>query len=208
LLLLGALAVFDANDFKEKFSTQPSLVLLEEEGNLVAGYSSIMGENNTPSFVSSEQLASYQTKYEQGNLKDVLGQNYKIFIVKKQALDSIDKISAEGPQLTRQDIDNLLASETPIDDFITAQVGNATESQKDLAKQQMLSEISIKDDIEFKGTLFQALFGSAIDKEGPLFIFEQYKQGNITIYPETMMFKVLKRMPLFLMGKLVSGGGE
>ena len=196
IIIIGAMVISDSMDFKDNFPTQPSLYLFEGKDNVISGFSGVLGDDFKPSFVSEEKLASYSTNYKQDNLKAMLGNNYKVFIIKKQALASVDRVEGDDTELTRADLDKLLASETPIDDYIEMQIGIVPASQKAQAREQLLNQIGIESDVEFKGAIFGTLFTTAGEERGPLFIFEEYKEGNIIVYPETALFKFMKRMPI------------
>ena len=71
------------------------LYLLEDEGTLVAGFSAIISGEFTPDFVSDEELGEYQEDYELDKLAALLGDNYKVFIIKKSVLDSVAPLFAE-----------------------------------------------------------------------------------------------------------------
>ena len=101
---------------------------------------------------------------------------------------------------------SLLESETPAYDYIESVVGTTT--RKETLKNQMFSELNIQEDTEYKGILFFMLFGSAIEQQGPFFIFEQYKTGNIIIYQETIMFKLIKFIPSSLVYTMIKAVGD
>ncbi len=56
---------------------------------------------------------------------------------------------------------------------------------------------------EIKSTLAVILFSKASEND-PLFLFEQIKQGNIRIYPETKIFKLINLVPQSVIEGLAS----
>jgi len=66
-----------------------------------------------------------------------------------------------------------------------------------------MEQINIKNNAEFKSFLFILLFQRLIERQGPIIIFTQYKEGNVIIYPETMMFKFVKRIPNILLDRAI-----
>jgi hypothetical protein len=200
LIIFGGLVIADAKDFKENFPTQPSLYLYEVDNKFISGFAGVIGEEFTPSFISKENLDSYDAD----DLESVLASNYKLFIVKEQALDTVETVGKdEDIVLTKQEVDDLLASDSPIDDYIVLQLGDISESQKALARKQVNEGMKIESDAEFRGFLFATLFSTAVEQEGPLFVFDQYKEGNIIVYKETALFKFMKKMPVSLVSKFV-----
>ena len=139
------------------------------------------------------------------DLDSILGSNYKIFIIKDSAFDDIN---ASIQDLSKQEIDKLIASETPIDDYIKLQMPDVSSSQLPLARQQVLSQLEIEGDSEFKAALFGSLFSISIEQEGPLFLFDQFKQENVMVHPETMMFKLMKKIPNFILNSVIKLQGE
>ena len=87
LFIFTALFVSDVKDFQEKNNQMPSLYLLEDQNTVIAGFSGISGEEFEPSYVTAEQLAAHQSSYEKEDLKQILGDNYKLFIITKQLAD-------------------------------------------------------------------------------------------------------------------------
>lgn len=197
IIILGGLIISDINDFRENAQTQPNIYLLEDNGEIIAGFSGILGEDFQPDFVE-EELGPYN------NLDGLLGNNYKLFLVKKQALGSVEEVEGEDITLTRQEILDMIASDSPVDDFIKKQYPNLPAAQLSGARQSLLSQMEIENDAEFKGTLFAATFASAMEEQGPLFIFDQYKEGNIIIHPETAMFKFLKIIPSSILKNVIT----
>ncbi|MBR9691918.1 hypothetical protein GOV06_03965 [Candidatus Woesearchaeota archaeon] len=199
ILILGSFIVLDANDFRKNFQTQPSIFVLEDDGEISAGFSAVLGEDEfNPDYLLEEKLGTY----DPDNLDELLGENYKIFFVKKQALDSVETVEGGDMKLTKEEIFEMIDSETTIDDFVRSQVKDIPPSQFPALKKQMMEQMNINEDAELKGALFGAAFAAAME-DNPLFLFEQYKEGNIIIYPETAMFKFLRKVPLSLLKNMV-----
>jgi len=198
MLVLGFLVISDAMDFNENFQNQSSIFVLEENNNLIAGLSGIPSNGSQFTFLTEEELGLYNSS----NLDDILEDNYKLFLMKKQAFNSIDKVESENMNLTKQQIFDLIDSEDPIYDYLELQPEEIPESALSQARQSILDQLKIESGVEFKGVLFASLFGQAM--QNPLFLFEQHQKGNITVYPETAMFKFMKRMPLSVLSRLIN----
>ncbi len=198
LLIIGTYFVYsDINDFKQNFPTTPSLYLLEKNDQIVAGIYGVFSEEELPSLASEEQLTSYQNSFQENNLADIKGDYYKLFIINANAFDSITEIKTDDITLSKERIFNLLDSSTPVDDFLALK--NIPQEQRDEA----LASLNVKDDAEFKSLLFAVLFSTSTKEQGHLFIFTQYKQGNIIIYQKSTIFMLIKEVPLSLLNKLL-----
>ena len=206
ILLITALFLFiDIKDFREKFPTNPSLFLLEKDSNIIAGFYGIFSEESEPNLVSEQELISYQTNFKDNNLGLILGQeNYKLFIINSNAFEFDVMDINENISLEKQEVFSLLNSQNAIEDFLDITMGNGAKEQKE----EFMENSEIKDNAEFKGILFAILFRDAQDIQGPLFIFNEYKKDNIMIYPETLLFKFIKKMPSFLQDKIIKIKGE
>ncbi len=198
VVVVGGITIYsDVNDFRQNFPTVPSLYLLEKDNQIVAGIYGTFSEEAPPSLVGTEQLASYQNNYQANNLDDIKGDYYKLFVMKAEAFDSITEIKTDGETISKQAVFDLLGSSTPINDFM---------AQKGLPQEQrsaLLTNLNVKNDAEFKSLLFTLLFAKSIQEKGPTFIFIQFKQENIIIYPDTTITLLIKEVPLSLLNSVI-----
>ncbi len=198
VLILGFFVVSDAMDFNENFRAQPSLFLLGDSERLTAGFSGIPSGESQFTFLSEERLGPYN----ESNLGNILQNNYKLFLIKREAFDSVDEIEISNINTTKQEIFNIIDSETPVYDYLKLQPEKIHESVLPQAKEDFLSQMDIETETEFKGIMLATLFSKTM--ENPLFLFSQYQKENIVIYPETAMFKFIKKMPLSLVDNLIN----
>jgi len=199
---VGILIFMDALEFQEKYPTQPSLYILEDTGKFVAGFSGVLGENFDPEYVSSEELSDYQTNYLQGDIESILKGNYKIFVIDAKALSFVETVNGSGiVELTLQDLQEILSSDNPVEVYIEKQLGDTT--QLTLVKQNLLSDMGLQGEGEFKGAVFGLLFAEAFSQRGPLLLFEKYQEDQVAILPESFLIKLLKRMPLSILKSMI-----
>lgn len=205
LAILGVIVFLDINNFKENFSTTPSLYLLQKDGKIVSGFGGVFAEEKSPSLLNKSALDPINSDFQTNNMDAVKNGYYKLFIINFDAFASLNTIKMDNnTELTLQQISDLLSSDTPADDYIKAYVkGNLSQTQRELIRKQMLEDSNLEDDAQFKGILFGMLFKSAVEEKGPLFIFDQYKQNKLVIYPETALFKAIKLVPSSLLGKII-----
>ncbi|MEE9525568.1 MAG: hypothetical protein V3V78_03105 [Candidatus Woesearchaeota archaeon] len=198
IALISFLVVSDATEFTEKSKAIPSIYLLEEDGIILAGFSgTFMNESSQPTFVSGDALGPY----EENDLDELLGENYKLYLVKKQAFDLIDTIDGGNLLLSKEEVFTLIDSETPLDDYIIAQVGAVSASQLAAFRKDMFRDMNIENDDGFRGVLFAAMLTTGFKE--PIWLFDQIKQKNIIIYKETPMFKLIKFAPTSYLKKLM-----
>ena len=63
----------------------------------------------------------------------------------------------------------------------------------------------LKKDELFKDTNKQELpaaFDETMEEQGPSFIYREFREGNIEVYPETPFFKTMKLIPDFIAEKM------
>ncbi|MBW2981278.1 hypothetical protein KY343_00215 [Candidatus Woesearchaeota archaeon] len=194
LSLLGSSFVYlDINDFKEKFPVLPSLYLLEKDDKIVAG---IFGAK-IYSYIPEEQLNSYQQNFEENKLEEIKSNHYKLFIININAFDSVTDIQIEQDgSLSKEEVDDLLDSSTPIEDFMA--INNIPEQDKEI----LMNDFKIDDEAEFKALLFYRLFDEATE-DGTFFVLKEYKKDNVIVYPKSTIFRLVKELPLSLLNKLI-----
>ncbi len=190
----------DASDFRENFPTQPSLLLLESEDEIIAGMQGKFSEGSEPELISSQQLQDIQENYMEDDLDAILGENYKLFIFELDAFDT-DNISMEGTMISSDQAMPLLMSDSPIDDYIGLVLEDREQIYKDQFREQL--QQTVEGDAEFKALIFASMFSGQMEESGSLFILEQYSKGNILIYPETILFRIMKRMPASILSKIM-----
>jgi hypothetical protein len=196
VLFLGLFFFYsDVNDFQENFPTVPSLFLLQKDNEIIAGFYGIFAENAAPSLVEEEQLINYQQNFQEDDLVQIKGDYYKIFIIDSAAFDSVTEVKIEET-ISKQEVFSLLDSTNPINDYLV-------ETGSSLDKNDLMYQLDIQNDAEFKSLLFNLLFNRLIEENDPLIIFKEYKKGNIIIYPETMMFKFVQKIPNILLNQVI-----
>lgn len=133
----GFLVWNDVKDLRENFSDSTKLMLLADEDELVFGLEVTTLDMEGVEKISFGTLDSWQDDYEDEKYKDILGEHYKLIILKNEAFEG--------------DIDSA---------------------------DEMISELK-----------------EYFDDMSMLFLFKEYKEGNIIIYPETPTLKMVKMIP-------------
>ncbi|MBD3313015.1 hypothetical protein GF345_01075 [Candidatus Woesearchaeota archaeon] len=192
--IFGILAVMDANDFKEKFPEEPNLFLLVEEGDILAGAKNLMHPTE-PEPITSEEAAVYQQLLDSSGYDSIVGKNYKVFLVSMDTFDSLAEGEIADSGFTKEDAVEALHN----DDLRAWLIDKSLEQAEipdeyhDRVMQQLEEEIPSEQDI--RASMFFLLLGGASQESGPAFIIKEFKNGNIEVYPETMLFRFIKIVP-------------
>lgn len=188
IMVFGTLAYRDAQELRQRFPSEDKLFLLDIDHQIVAGY--IIGRaDEPPQFL--EQFEDY-TKNEQ-NPERLLGTNYKLLLIKKEALNPVNKIDFAGINLTLEQAFQLFFTETPKKNY-TYLLTQALPSPNSFLIQTFIDK-TFKTEADFKDQLFAALFSQATLQEGPIYLIRAYREGTILIYPETLAFQTIKKLP-------------
>ena len=170
--ITGYLAYKDAMDLKENFAASPSIYLLDWNGEIAAGFETSM-EEAEPVFLDAQALAAVNDNHEKKDYKEILGDNYKMFVFEKEAFEAVETVEYGGDSHSKEVIYDIFEGDGSAED---------------------------------KGMAFGVLVSTAGGDKGPLFMIEQYKEGNVKIYPKTIVFDLLKVMPLSWLEKSIGVG--
>ena len=94
LLIIGVIGGFfvfrDVQDLKENFFVQEKLFLLVDQDEVIQGFEATEFDFDTISFLGPSELSDIEKNYESGNYQEILGDYYKIIILKKELFSSND----------------------------------------------------------------------------------------------------------------------
>ncbi|MBU3941628.1 MAG: hypothetical protein KKF74_01815 [Nanoarchaeota archaeon] len=187
--IFGFFTYKDAVELKDNLESKPKLMLLQDNEKIVAGFVATDFEEEAE-FLRISQVAEYQNSFKKQDYKKMLGNNQKMFIIDLKAFDLVDeKVNFNGKELSKNFLYSVLKSNDPISLY-------KSETGMDPALN------GISDPVEFKSQVFAALFSEAIEKKGTFFIFSEYKEKNIIIYPETAVFKFIGLIPTSFIKKM------
>lgn len=199
LLIFGFLVVRDVNDLRANLPVKDSLILLEHQGQPVAGLAGPFMAEEQPEFISEEQLNQIKA--------EGFGEAYyKVFLVKSSAFDEITEINFDEQILTKEYVFSVLESEDPLDQLISErlrQEGMAATPEVMAAARAEMAKQGAKTDTDARNIMFGLLMASGIEKKGPLFIIEEFKDGQVEITPETVAFKLIKILPISFITRYV-----
>jgi len=181
--IIGFIVVKDAIDFRKNLAVQDNIIVLADGNEALAGY--ILGD--PPSLLTGEQAGDAEAVVAGRRTE---GDYYKAFVIDIKILDEIpggEVIISDDFEIPAEDAKEALRSDDP-------------QAVLKLPSSQVLSAASGE---ELKVVLFSLIFSNHLAQD-PLFLFEQYKEGNVRVEPETSLFKFMKYAPIGLI-KAVAG---
>ena len=193
--MISALVVLkDANDFKNNFSSSKNLFILGNNQFLAGG--ELLNQSYKPLSASSlEDLEDSYSKYEFSDIKD---EYYKIFVIDPTLLDSLDEINIQELDLSvsGKELREVLESDEPEQQM--ARLTGTTQFQK-------------TDD--FKSIMMSYVISELFNPKNIGILIDGIRNGQIKVYEETSMFKVVKIIPKFFIkdiagSTMLSIGGE
>ncbi len=182
-LIIGGFVVADAKTFQDKIQTEDILLVLMNNDTPSAlidfSHNNISVPGNEKAIMESLTKKAYDS---------LLKKYYKLFFIKVDILNSVNqnKFDIQSFNLTKQQIINALKSDDPF-------------SSLGINKEFIPPELTAS-------KLKAVLFMSALQKqltENPIFLLKEYKKGNIYVYKETAMFKVIRYIPISLVNKII-----
>ena len=180
----GYLVYKDAKSLAENFGTENKLFLIDID-KIEAGFVIAQDE---PIFLTQGQVDFYNDLYLNKDYGNMLGDNYKVLILKIDKIEYSSQIlDYEGLRLDKVLIFEIIKSDNPKDLLYNLMFS-------DKPRQSFDSAFSV-DNVEFKSALALLLFMQEFKKNNVLFIVKEFKKGNIIVYPETAVFKFIKILP-------------
>lgn len=190
-LVMGFVVYSDVLDMKQNIEAKPSLFLMQNSKIITGFRVPFSGSEQEPEFLSKDKLDELNSFFEQNDYDSILGDNYKVFLLRREALDSVEEVVIDDESYSKDFIFQLIESSDPVDKFsaeLSRRQGVSLEAVK-----QSFSDFS---DDEFRAQLFTQLVGAAMEQEGPLYIYKEFKEGDISIYKESAVYKFIKMLPL------------
>ncbi|MBI2148345.1 hypothetical protein HYU23_01585 [Candidatus Woesearchaeota archaeon] len=182
--LLGGILALDLMQFSEDFSNNPKYILLEDN-NLIFGLK--LNINNKD---SGEQFSTLTSKQLIEIENDIIQKNKDkvIFVLKKEVFRNVNEIYIKDLKLTatKEDIFELLKSDDPIP-ILTDKLPK--ELTQGLSQEALKQQFQNTDQI--KTMAFLLLLEKTLEKEGPKYLIDELKNGNIKIYPERISINIL-----------------
>src|SRR3989344_3688176 len=148
ILAFGFFIYKDMSNIKEKFTNSGNILLLIDDDKISTGV--IINKDETD-FISQEQLNSYSNYLINKDYESILGDNYKLMLVKLDILNELDEnYIISDKKISRERLIEILRSEEP---------------SKELTKESIT--IGDSDKIKIKAALFSATIANNLVRGNP-----------------------------------------
>ena len=88
---------------------------------------------------------------------------------------------------------------------LRAQFEAQYEQQRPDLTSELKTELGISADNQMRGMLFSLLMFNTLNLQEQTYLFEQYQKDNLIIYPETIIFSMIKLVPINLVKERIKG---
>lgn len=176
--LIIAIIVFnDFNNIKENIFSKPSLIIIQENNNIVAAsYLPIRDQKITN--IPLNEYNKIKENFNNQNFENLLDNYFKLFIFDLNNLEAqpLSSIDFAGTNFQKNEVLGAIRSNTP--------------------KEILNIPNPNLDNNQLKISLYFSFLSE--DEIGPEFLLKEYIDGNIIIYKETIIFKIIKITPYSL----------
>jgi len=193
-VLFGYMLYKDANDFKDNFANGTNLFIVKDTVNGTTTFLSgvaVNGLDKSYTPLPKSNLSAIYNLYKDGKLSDPGLQYYKIFVIDLKAFDSVKSFNISDQNI---DLDSSEIREVMLSDSARDKIAEITALKNNESKNVVLSELKLSDE-EIKAYILSYYLASSLDPKNLLGFISQLKDGNIEVYPETMLFKAIKYIP-------------
>ncbi len=198
LIVFGGLAflvVRDASNFKQRFSSEKNLFLLEDNGSIIAGF--VYAGSSRPSFIDENSLNKINglSEITLSDAESALSTSlYKVFIVSSREFNSSDfsiELLAGHPTPLPVIMGSLRSH--PVEAFLNYYSSQGLDkSAVNLSLTHFMQEYGLNSEAQVKGMLFSALIAKDFNDNGALFLVRGIKERTIRVVPMSPLFVVLK----------------
>ncbi len=211
VLLFGAFAYFDAVKLKNNMQNSSNVYLLRDGGAIVAGFEGSGMTREAIRFFSEDEISGIDDAIRAGDREEVLGDSFKLFVISSEAFEGIESIELNNAEYSLNETLALIKDAEPVRVFVSRVYRNLgiefsslpEEEQKNIMN-EVRDALETREDQEFRDFVFAVLFSNALQKKGEFFLVNEFRKGNIEIYPETVIFAFLKRVPSGIFNKAMT----
>ncbi len=199
LITVGILMVKDAIDFKEGMQ-KGDITYIAVSGNEVISAIQTQSGMPEPIIINESVITGFDAYFKKGELDKIKGDAFKLFIVDITIFNDLGEKEIpndyDGRNITSNIMVAVLNSSSPRDvfaDYLLLTAKDVPEQYEDYYREKQKKQM--ESDNEVRGRAFIFLISQAMGTKGPLFIINGYKEGLITIYPETILFRCIRLVP-------------
>lgn len=198
-IIFGINVLRDVQELQEQLPKAEKLFLLKDDKTLLAGFAGkLTNPDEIVSYINQTQLASFQKSYIQSKLQNIQGSYFKLFIIDKKAFEAQTAIREGNKSTNAKDILNKISSKDTLSNVVDETVAKEklpnTKETRAFIEKTIKSQYAVATNDDMRGLLFAQLFSTAAND--PFFLFVQFKEKNLEVYPETITFKLARMIPL------------
>src|SRR3989344_3328546 len=196
-VIAGIAVIIDAKQFAQRFTTEQSLYLLQEEGGLLTGFYALQDDGAASEdksidelfkTLSEEKIAALQESYSSGSLDEMRDSNYKVMIFDIRTFESIPDneftkaFSIMTLSLDKEDVFSILRAES------------LPKRYSSLLERYGLASTGAAVLADAKTAMFAQLIGMSFSDD-QLFLITSFRKGDVEIYTKTAFFYFLQYIP-------------
>jgi hypothetical protein len=234
MVTIGLFSFFlfsDAKNFSTNFVKEPKLIVLVDNDRIIFA-EEILGLNKSNLSAQFKVLGAAATEtlndfYKEGEMEELKGSYFKVFIVKLNVLEESLPKTIELPKELSQQVDNasrqvpswmekpklpdnlskaellsMIKSDNPQKIVIDMMLKDMPLISAELLRPELRKTPELSD--ENVKAIAVALAGkTVVEKSGFKVLFNYFQKGDIQIYPETFIFKLAKGIPYGLFKKYI-----
>ncbi|MBU0667269.1 MAG: hypothetical protein ABIC91_00340 [Nanoarchaeota archaeon] len=147
-------------------------------------------------FLRKDKIAELQANYQSDSIEEMLLSNFKMIIFELGLLDDLNfqYFDLSNVQISKEKVKEILLSEntlTVFSELVAEKQGVSAASVKSSLESQGYTNQLLKDFI-FAGVIQQVFLNNPSQM---ISVFGHMKNGNVIVYPKTIMFKVFTMSP-------------
>jgi len=201
IFIISSIVMFflfrDVNSFNQGFQTEEKVFLLDDGGLITGLRVTDFDDTKSITYFDDAELEILEAKYLDENYSDILDDSWKMFVIDSSVLRKAGEVEIDDEQIiTNNQAFKILRSDNPNLEMFTIMYGDIKESQ-----------IQKIPDAELKANIFTVRFSQVLNDDPGIF-YSGVKNKNIIIYPETILFKIVKVIPEKHIDKLTTARGE
>lgn len=199
VILVAAASFFvykDIGEFSQNWQNSSKLILLESDGVIEAVIQTTF-TGDEPVMMKDDGLGIIKTAYAAKELKTIKGDNYKVIIIKLEPM--LAQMESEeiilGDNISKADAAGIIKADNALSEMERI---SAEQGKNIMPKENM-------DNSQIKSAVFAVLVKQLAEEKGSefgIYLLKGYKAGNIIIYPETALFRLIKFLPDFIINKM------
>lgn len=226
-LATGFFLYQDINDLRTNFASSENMFLLASNDTLVSGVTASFddignGINESITYLSDDDLSTYQDYYVDDEYDKILTEDlYKLIIFDTDYFNRTIKervaLTSEI-ELSKKQVMKLLLEDDSFSTFIDITYESIYEGSEqfeavarpiveDTLREQFKDKFNIRAEDDFQSFIFLTVVGKTMtDKKAGSIITltQQFKKGNLAIYPKTFFFRIVSWIPLDIVDSLLA----